>query len=139
MEAKERARGNFDNGTAAEQYRKRIEAELLKTCDEILKLIRTQLLPKSSNGENKVERERGGQVLPHRRRALKKVPYSEGESKVGFSLAVSCYSVGSALVGVRQVDSSSTVHVGLEKAEERVVRYLRARLATTHTCTSRLK
>jgi len=54
LEQKERARGNFDNGAAAEQYKKKLEGELAKICDEILKLIRTSLLAKASNGEDKV-------------------------------------------------------------------------------------
>eukprot|EP00391_Amoebophrya_sp_Ameob2_P004366 CAMPEP_0179006144 /NCGR_PEP_ID=MMETSP0795-20121207/14371_1 /TAXON_ID=88552 /ORGANISM="Amoebophrya sp., Strain Ameob2" /LENGTH=242 /DNA_ID=CAMNT_0020700833 /DNA_START=58 /DNA_END=786 /DNA_ORIENTATION=- len=54
LEQKERSRGNFDNAAAAEGYKKKIEGELAKICDEILKLIRMSLLAKASTGEDKV-------------------------------------------------------------------------------------
>ena len=54
LEEKERSRGNFDNSGAASAYKRKIESELLKTCDEVLRLVRTVLLVKASTGEDKV-------------------------------------------------------------------------------------
>lgn len=54
LEQKERARGNFDNATQAEAYKNKVEEELQKMCDELLKMLRNVLLPKASTGEDKV-------------------------------------------------------------------------------------
>merc|ERR1712072_1113547 len=54
VEQKETSKGNADNAALATGYRTKVEAELNKICDEILKLLTKCLIPVSATGESKV-------------------------------------------------------------------------------------
>ncbi|CAF2098722.1 hypothetical protein BRARA_E01843 [Brassica rapa] len=55
IEQKEESRGNDDHVTTIRDYRSKIESELSKICDGILKLLDSRLIPASSaNGDSKV-------------------------------------------------------------------------------------
>ncbi|KAL9858672.1 putative 14-3-3 protein [Arabidopsis thaliana] len=54
IEQKEESRGNDDHVTTIRDYRSKIESELSKICDGILKLLDTRLVPASANGDSKV-------------------------------------------------------------------------------------
>ncbi|KAL0706443.1 hypothetical protein Bca4012_072869 [Brassica carinata] len=54
IEQKEESRGNDDHVTTIRDYRSKIESELSKICDGILKLLDTRLIPASANGDSKV-------------------------------------------------------------------------------------
>ncbi|KAG8047350.1 hypothetical protein GUJ93_ZPchr0008g11446 [Zizania palustris] len=54
IEQKEEGRGNEDHVTLIKEYRGKIEAELSKICDGILKLLDSQLVPSSTGAESKV-------------------------------------------------------------------------------------
>ncbi|CAE8600236.1 unnamed protein product [Polarella glacialis] len=51
---KETSKGNADNAAYAEEYCGKVESELQKICDTILKLLESNLIPKASGGESKV-------------------------------------------------------------------------------------
>merc|ERR1711907_704933 len=53
-EQKEKSKGNEDNAKNAKEYCAKVEAELDKICNTILKLLDDKLIPKSSGGESKV-------------------------------------------------------------------------------------
>ena len=53
-EQKETAKGNADHTHIAQDYRKKIEAELSEICQNILDLLDKNLIPSSTNGESKV-------------------------------------------------------------------------------------
>ncbi|KAG2320459.1 hypothetical protein Bca4012_056499 [Brassica carinata] len=54
IEQKEESRGNDDHVTTIRDYRSKIESELSKICDGIIKLLDTRLVPASANGDSKV-------------------------------------------------------------------------------------
>ncbi|KAK6940187.1 14-3-3 domain, partial [Dillenia turbinata] len=54
IEQKEESRGNEDHVSIIKDYRSKIEAELSKICDGILKLLDSKLVPSASNGDSKV-------------------------------------------------------------------------------------
>uniref|UniRef100_A0A0G4FI76 14-3-3 domain-containing protein n=1 Tax=Chromera velia CCMP2878 TaxID=1169474 RepID=A0A0G4FI76_9ALVE len=54
VEQKEKSKGNSTQLTFAEEYRKKVEAELNGICDAILELLDKHLIPSSSSGESKV-------------------------------------------------------------------------------------
>ncbi|KAF8407842.1 hypothetical protein HHK36_006979 [Tetracentron sinense] len=54
IEQKEESRGNEDHVVAIKEYRAKIEAELSKICDGILRLLESHLIPSSSAAESKV-------------------------------------------------------------------------------------
>eukprot|EP00252_Welwitschia_mirabilis_P002735 TRINITY_DN1269_c0_g1_i1.p1 TRINITY_DN1269_c0_g1~~TRINITY_DN1269_c0_g1_i1.p1 ORF type:complete len:263 (-),score=56.06 TRINITY_DN1269_c0_g1_i1:291-1079(-) len=54
IEQKEESRGNNHRVEMIRQYRSRIESELSKICDGILRLLDTHLIPSSTTGESKV-------------------------------------------------------------------------------------
>ncbi|VAH48549.1 unnamed protein product [Triticum turgidum subsp. durum] len=54
IEQKEESRGNEDRVTLIKEYRGKIETELSKICDGILKLLETHLVPSSTAPESKV-------------------------------------------------------------------------------------
>eukprot|EP00252_Welwitschia_mirabilis_P003908 TRINITY_DN139_c0_g1_i1.p1 TRINITY_DN139_c0_g1~~TRINITY_DN139_c0_g1_i1.p1 ORF type:complete len:260 (-),score=55.20 TRINITY_DN139_c0_g1_i1:389-1168(-) len=54
IEQKEESRGNEDHVSMIKEYRTKVEAELSKICDSILKLLDTHLIPSSTAGESKV-------------------------------------------------------------------------------------
>ncbi|KAM0936087.1 putative 14-3-3 protein [Dioscorea sansibarensis] len=54
IEQKEESRGNEDHVAAIKEYRGKIETELSKICDGILKLLEANLIPSSSAAESKV-------------------------------------------------------------------------------------
>ncbi|KAM7267236.1 hypothetical protein ACFE04_009402 [Oxalis oulophora] len=54
IEQKEESRGNEDHVTCIKEYRGKIETELSKICDSILKLLETHLVPAASSAESKV-------------------------------------------------------------------------------------
>lgn len=54
IEQKEEGRGNEDHVNIIKEYRGKIEAELSKICEGILKLLETHLIPSASSGESKV-------------------------------------------------------------------------------------
>ncbi|XP_030528458.1 14-3-3-like protein [Rhodamnia argentea] len=54
IEQKEESRGNEDHVAAIRDYRAKIEAELSKICDGILKLLDSRLIPSASVGDSKV-------------------------------------------------------------------------------------
>ncbi|CAE8632577.1 unnamed protein product [Polarella glacialis] len=51
---KETSKGNADNAAYAKEYCGKVESELQKICDTILKLLESNLIPKASGGESKV-------------------------------------------------------------------------------------
>merc|ERR1712190_274562 len=53
-EQKEKSKGNENNATFAKEYCGKVEVELNKICDTILKLLDGNLINKASNGESKV-------------------------------------------------------------------------------------
>merc|ERR1711939_1109195 len=54
VEQKEKSKGNEENAKYAKEYCAKVEAELQKICDTILKLLDDKLIPKAGNGESKV-------------------------------------------------------------------------------------
>ncbi|PIN02003.1 Multifunctional chaperone (14-3-3 family) [Handroanthus impetiginosus] len=54
IEQKEESRGNEDHVKIIKEYRGKIEAELSKICDGILKLLETHLIPSAASAESKV-------------------------------------------------------------------------------------
>merc|ERR1712050_347262 len=54
VQDKETSKGNNDNAKYAEEYKKKVEAELQKICDTILGLLRDNLIKTASTGESKV-------------------------------------------------------------------------------------
>ncbi|KAK4746110.1 hypothetical protein SAY87_012422 [Trapa incisa] len=54
IEQKEESRGNDDHVSLIRDYRSKIEAELSKICDGILKLLDSRLIPSASAGDSKV-------------------------------------------------------------------------------------
>jgi 14-3-3 protein epsilon len=54
IEQKEESKGNDEHVAAIKEYRRKVESELSTTCDSILKLLDTHLIPTSSTGESKV-------------------------------------------------------------------------------------
>ncbi len=54
IEQKEEGRGNEDRVTLIKDYRSKIEVELTKICDGILKLLDSHLVPSSTAPESKV-------------------------------------------------------------------------------------
>merc|ERR1719222_205538 len=54
VEQKEDTKGNTENAGWANEYRKKVEAELQKICDAILKLLDENLIAKATSGESKV-------------------------------------------------------------------------------------
>ncbi|KAM7516849.1 hypothetical protein LguiA_006432 [Lonicera macranthoides] len=54
IEQKEESRGNEDHVSTIRNYRSKIETELSKICDGILKLLDTRLIPSASSGDSKV-------------------------------------------------------------------------------------
>merc|ERR1712226_1120541 len=54
VETKEKTKGNEEQAKYAQEYCAKVEAELQKICDTILKLLDGNLIPKASNGESKV-------------------------------------------------------------------------------------
>merc|ERR1712184_191725 len=54
VEQKEKSKGNDEQSKCANEYCKKVEAELQKICDTILGLLDSNLIPKASNGESKV-------------------------------------------------------------------------------------
>ncbi|RWV87128.1 hypothetical protein BHE74_00031803, partial [Ensete ventricosum] len=54
IEQKEECRGNEDHVFLIKEYRGKIEAELSKICDGILKLLDSHLIPSSTTAESKV-------------------------------------------------------------------------------------
>jgi len=54
VEQKEKTKGNNDQAAFAEEYRKKVEGELQKICDDILGLLSTGLIGSASNAESKV-------------------------------------------------------------------------------------
>merc|ERR1712190_139576 len=53
-EQKEKSKGNYSNAAFAKEYCGKVEVELNKICDTILKLLDGNLINKASNGESKV-------------------------------------------------------------------------------------
>merc|ERR1712032_978869 len=54
VEQKEKTKGNEQNAKYAKEYCTKVEAELQKICDAILKLLEQNLIAKASTGESKV-------------------------------------------------------------------------------------
>lgn len=54
IEQKEESRGNEDHVSTIKSYRSKIESELSKICDGILKLLESKLIPVASNPDSKV-------------------------------------------------------------------------------------
>merc|ERR1712170_306835 len=54
VEQKEKSKGNEENAKFAKEYCGKVEGELDKICNTILKLLDDNLIPKASNGESKV-------------------------------------------------------------------------------------
>nr|ANW11990.1 FT-4 [Haloxylon ammodendron] len=54
IEQKEESRGNEDHVTVLKDYRAKIEAELSKICEGILKLLDSHLIPSATTAESKV-------------------------------------------------------------------------------------
>merc|ERR1712187_141733 len=54
VEQKEKSKGNEEQAKYAKEYCGKVEAELQKICDTILKLLDDNLIPKATNGESKV-------------------------------------------------------------------------------------
>merc|ERR1712196_246498 len=54
VEQKETSKNNAENAALAASYRTKVEGELNKICDEILKLLKECLIPSSTSGESKV-------------------------------------------------------------------------------------
>jgi len=54
VEQKEKTKGNEENATFARTYCGKVEEELQKICDTILKLLDEKLIPKTTSGESKV-------------------------------------------------------------------------------------
>merc|ERR1712137_872548 len=54
VEQKEKTKGNGEQAGFAEEYRKKVEGELQKICDDILGLLSTGLIGSASNAESKV-------------------------------------------------------------------------------------
>lgn len=54
IEQKEESRGNEDHVTTIKEYRSKIESELCKICDGILKLLDDRLIPSAAAGDSKV-------------------------------------------------------------------------------------
>merc|ERR1719507_587226 len=54
VEQKEKTKGNEENAKYAKEYCTKVEAELQKICDAILKLLDQNLISKASTGESKV-------------------------------------------------------------------------------------
>merc|ERR1711918_115744 len=54
VEQKEKSKGNEDNAKFAKEYCSKVEAELDKICNTIVKLLDDKLIAKASNGESKV-------------------------------------------------------------------------------------
>merc|ERR1712005_45062 len=54
VEQKEKSKGNEDNAKFAKEYCTKVEGELDKICNTILKLLDDKLIPKASGGESKV-------------------------------------------------------------------------------------
>ncbi|KAG6468751.1 hypothetical protein ZIOFF_073444 [Zingiber officinale] len=54
IEQKEETRGNEDHVSLIKEYRGKVEAELSKICDGILKLLDSHLVPSASSAESKV-------------------------------------------------------------------------------------
>ncbi|KAJ0795933.1 putative 14-3-3 protein [Helianthus annuus] len=54
IEQKEESRGNEDHVKVIKEYRAKIEAELTRVCEGILKLLDSRLIPKASTGDSKV-------------------------------------------------------------------------------------
>merc|ERR1712196_350356 len=54
VEQKEKSKGNEDNAKFAKEYCTKVEAELDKICNTILKLLDDKLIAKASGGESKV-------------------------------------------------------------------------------------
>merc|ERR1711879_238097 len=54
VEQKEKSKGNENNAAFAKEYCGKVETELNKICDTILKLLDGNLINKASNGESKV-------------------------------------------------------------------------------------
>jgi len=54
VEQKEESKGNADNVTNCKEYRAKVENELQKICDEILKLLSDTLIGKAADAESKV-------------------------------------------------------------------------------------
>merc|ERR1712176_1325924 len=54
VETKETTKGNAENAGYAKEYCGKVEAELQKICDTILKLLDKNLINKATNGESKV-------------------------------------------------------------------------------------
>ncbi|XP_076888724.1 14-3-3-like protein [Bidens hawaiensis] len=54
IEQKEESRGNEDHVAVIKDYRAKIEAELTRICDGILKLLDSRLVPSATSGDSKV-------------------------------------------------------------------------------------
>merc|ERR1711994_825204 len=54
VEQKEKTKGNEEQAKYANEYCKKVEAELQKICDTILGLLDSNLINKASSGESKV-------------------------------------------------------------------------------------
>merc|ERR1712196_703455 len=54
VEQKETSKNNAENAALAASYRTKVEGELNKICDEILKLLKECLIPPRPRGESKV-------------------------------------------------------------------------------------
>merc|ERR1712203_569089 len=54
VESKEKTKENAENAGYAKEYREKIEAELQKICDAILKLLDSNLITKASTDESQV-------------------------------------------------------------------------------------
>lgn len=54
IEQKEESRGNDEHVVSIREYRAKVEAELTKICDSILRLLDSHLIPSSTTGESKV-------------------------------------------------------------------------------------
>merc|ERR1712078_228930 len=54
VEQKEKSKGNEENAKYAKEYCGKVEGELDKICDTILKLLDNKLIPKATTGESKV-------------------------------------------------------------------------------------
>ncbi|KAI3732841.1 hypothetical protein L1987_64050 [Smallanthus sonchifolius] len=54
IEQKEESRGNEDHVTVIKDYRSKIETELTRICDGILKLLDSRLVPSATAGDSKV-------------------------------------------------------------------------------------
>jgi 14-3-3 protein epsilon len=54
IEQKEESKGNEHHVSGIKEYRAKVEAELSTTCDSILKLLDSHLIPSSTTGESKV-------------------------------------------------------------------------------------